>query len=186
MKINASFEFFVDEVDEERPKLNFDQLKEIGNEFLSDVKDHLESELIAEHGPVNIHIETKSTSMVATHTFEISTSIRFTAAQVNDPGATSYLKERLTHWTKVIGDKLYQNHTESGHYISHVKIYYTAKCRDGFERSTKTKRCIKKCSSGTSRNRSSGRCKKDKKPCPPGSYRSQISGRCKKDASRNV
>ena len=100
----------------------------IGDEFLSDLKDHLESELSAEHGPVNVHVETKSISMDV-GTFEISTSIRFTAARVNESGAASYLKERLTHWTKVIGNKLYQNHTESGHYISQVKIYYTTKCR---------------------------------------------------------
>lgn len=180
MKINATFDFFVDQVDEEEKVMNHAKLKEIANEFLSDVKDHFESELRAEHGPVNVHIEKKSTS-ITTRGFEFSTSIKFTAERLVEPGTASYLKERLTRWTEVIGDKLYQNHTENGHYISQVKIYYNKKCSEGFERSAKTKRCIKKCPSGRTRNRTSGRCKKDKKPCPPGSYRSQISGRCKKD-----
>lgn len=180
MKINARFEFFVDQVDEEEKVMNHAQLKEIANEFFTDVKDHFENELRVEHGSVNVQFEKKSTSM-STRGFEISTSIKFTAARLGEPGAASYLKERLTHWTTVIGDKLYQNHTENGHYISQVDIYFNKKCLDGFEISKKTKRCIKKCSSGRTRNRSSGRCKKDKKPCPPGSYRSQISGRCKKD-----
>jgi hypothetical protein len=54
-------------------------------------------------------------------------------------------------------------------------------CKSGFERSAKTRRCIKKCSSGSTRNAASGRCKKDKKPCPPGSSRNPSTGRCKKD-----
>jgi hypothetical protein len=54
-------------------------------------------------------------------------------------------------------------------------------CKSGFERSVKTRRCIKKCSAGSTRNATSGRCKKDKKPCPPGSSRNPSTGRCKKD-----
>jgi hypothetical protein len=41
---------------------------------------------------------------------------------------------------------------------------YTLKdkhCKTGFERSVKTRRCIKKCPSGSTRNASSGRCKKN-------------------------
>ena len=57
-------------------------------------------------------------------------------------------------------------------------------CKNGFERSAKTRRCIKKCPSGSSRNATSGKCKKDKKVCPPGSSRNPSSGRCKKDGSR--
>jgi len=59
-------------------------------------------------------------------------------------------------------------------------------CKAGFERSSKTRRCIKKCPSGSSRNATSGKCKKDKKPCPPGSSRNPSSGRCKKDGSRRA
>lgn len=34
MKINATFDFFVDQVDEEEKVMNHAQLKEIANEFL--------------------------------------------------------------------------------------------------------------------------------------------------------
>jgi hypothetical protein len=36
-------------------------------------------------------------------------------------------------------------------------------CKTGFERSAKTRRCIKQCPPGSSRNPASGKCKKDKK-----------------------
>lgn len=61
-------------------------------------------------------------------------------------------------------------------------------CKTGFERSlkSKTRRCIKKCPTGSSRNVTSGKCKKDKKTCPSGSSRKPSSGRCKKNVSRRA
>lgn len=114
--------------EENEGDLHNDQLKPIRDDFLSDVNDHLEAEL-QEHGLVEVRFVTTSTSMdglvAAEPHFEIRTRITLIAARPLEEQEVAYIKERLVHWTKVIGDKLYPYTTESGHYISKVKIEFT-------------------------------------------------------------
>jgi hypothetical protein len=125
--INTTFTFYVMQDEEASGALQVDQLKPIRDEFLSDVKDHLESELQYDH-EVEVRIETTSVSMEGLAEdephFEIRTIIRFRSEELDTPGALDYLKEKLKHWTRVIGGRLYQSETDSGHYVSGVAIAF--------------------------------------------------------------
>jgi hypothetical protein len=59
-------------------------------------------------------------------------------------------------------------------------------CKSGFERSAKTRRCIKKCPSGSTRNVSSGRCKKDKAPRGRSRRASKPSDKIETSLSKNT
>ena len=132
MEINATFTFSVMQ-EENEGELHIDQLKPFKNRFLEDVKDHLQAEL-QEHEPDGeVHFETNEIS-----DNQIRMSLTFTR-QLEEP-EVAYIKERLTRWTKVIGDKLYQYSTESGHYISKVKVEFHT---NGGKRKRKSRRTRK-------------------------------------------
>ena len=136
--INTTFTFYVQD-EEASGALQVDQLKDIKNLFLSDMKEHLEAELETYDAEVVI-IETTPVSMEGLAEnephFKINTTIRFRSNELGTPGALDYLKDKLKHWTRIIGDRL-QSNTDSGHYVSGVTIAFP---QDGGRRKKSKKR----------------------------------------------
>ena len=141
MELNAAFKFYVfDEtgassVDEQK-------LRDIGNNFVENLRKDLENDLQYENGDPNIVLSvTSSVSMDGEDYFVVNANIKFSSTKAYDNSVImDYLKQKLTTMTKTYGDMLYRtgygSDTGSNHHISEVKVTFLT----GGKRKRKTKK----------------------------------------------